>query len=146
MLDMTIKMIYYYYVRGNAQLFVLHTKKELRSFSFFLPIFQRVAYNIICLWNAQFFCRLIQGAHDIVLRSSLIVLTNKFYTYNGVWICWYKAYSLVVTLSILLLILLLTGSNNLQNSALICYIPSFQSKQQNSRNTPQNRAFPGKKE
>lgn len=50
---------------------------------------------------------------------------------------------LVVSLSLLLPILLLTGSNNLLNSALICHNLHFQSISQYPRKPLQNRAFPG---
>ena len=52
-------------------------------------------------------------------------------------------FSLVVRNFLLLLILLLTGSNNLLNSALICHIPVFLSKTQKTRNSLQTRAFRG---
>lgn len=51
---------------------------------------------------------------------------------------------LVVSLSLLLPILLLTGSNNLLNSALICHNLHFQSISQYPRKPLQNRAFRGK--
>lgn len=50
---------------------------------------------------------------------------------------------LVVSHSLLLPILLLTGSNNLLNSALICHNLHFQSISQYPRKPLQNRAFPG---
>lgn len=53
---------------------------------------------------------------------------------------------LVVRIFVLLLILLLTGSNNLLNSALLCHIYAFQSKPQNPRKPLQIKAFQGKKE
>ena len=55
-------------------------------------------------------------------------------------------YSLVVGIHLLLPFLLLTGSHNLLNYAIIYLVNKKIEITTNTRNTPQNWAFPGKKE